>query len=39
MDQKAKQQNMNSNLEQNRDAKQELYETPNVDIVLEPRNL
>jgi hypothetical protein len=39
VDQEAKQQNMNSNLEQNQDAKQELYEMPNMGIVLELRNL
>ncbi len=39
MDQKVKCQNMNSNLKEIRDAKQEVYETPNKGIVLEPRSL
>jgi hypothetical protein len=37
MDQEAKQQNMNSNLEHNQDAEQKLYEMPNMGIILEPR--
>jgi hypothetical protein len=39
MDQKAKPQNMNSNMEENWDADQEVYETPNKGIILEPRDL
>ncbi len=32
-------QNMNSNLEENQDVDQEVYETPNMGIVLEPGSL
>ncbi len=32
-------QNMNSNLEKNRDVNQEVYETPSRGIVLEPKSL
>jgi hypothetical protein len=39
MDQESKHQNMNSNLKENQNAKQEVYETPNKGIVLEPRSL
>lgn len=39
MDQKAKWQNMNLDLEKNRDVEQELYETSNKGIVLELRSL
>jgi hypothetical protein len=39
MDQEAMHQNMNSNLEKNWDVNQEVYETPNMGIVLEPRSL
>ncbi len=39
MDQKAKCQNMNSNLEENWDVNQKIYETPNKGTILEPRNL
>jgi len=39
MDQKAKRQNMNSDFTENWDAKQEMYETPNKGIILEPRSL
>jgi hypothetical protein len=39
MDQKAKWQNMNLDLEENRDVKQELYETSNKGTILELRRL
>jgi hypothetical protein len=39
MDQKAKHQSMNSNMEENWDANQEVYETPNKGTILEPRDL
>jgi hypothetical protein len=39
MDQEANQQNMNSNLEKNWDANQEMYETPNMGMILEPISL
>jgi hypothetical protein len=32
-------QNLNSNLEKNWDVNQEVYETPNMGTILEPRNL
>ncbi len=39
MDQEAKQQNMNSNLEENQDANHEMYETLNMGTILEPISL
>ncbi len=39
MDQQAMHQNMNSNFEKNRDVDQKVYETPNMNIVLEPKSL
>jgi hypothetical protein len=39
MDQEAKRQNKNSDFKENRHAKQEVYETPNKGIVLEPKSL
>lgn len=39
MDQEARRQNMNLNFEKNCDAKQEMYETLNRGIVLEPKSL
>ncbi len=39
MDQKARCQNMNSNLEKNQDANHKMYETLNMGIVLEPISL
>jgi hypothetical protein len=38
MDQEARHQNMKSNLEGNQDANQEVYETPNMGAILEPRS-
>jgi hypothetical protein len=39
MDQNAKHQNMNSRMEENWDADQEVYETSNKGTILEPRDL
>ncbi len=39
MDKKAKQTNMNLDLEENQDVEQELYETSNKGTILEPRSL
>lgn len=39
MDQEAMHQNMNSNMEENWDVDQEVYETLNKGTILEPRNL
>jgi hypothetical protein len=39
MDQEAMHQNMNSNMEENWDVDQEMYETLNKGTILEPRNL
>jgi hypothetical protein len=39
MDQEAQHQNMNSNLEENQDVEQEVYETLNMGIILEPKPL
>jgi hypothetical protein len=36
MDQEAKEQNMHFDMEENRDANQEVYETPNMGTILEP---
>jgi hypothetical protein len=39
MDKKAKQTNMNLDLEENQDVEQELYETSNKGTILEPKSL
>ncbi len=39
MDWEARQQDMNSKLEKNQDADQEVYETSNMGTILEPKNL